>query len=102
MRLFYIKRQGKKASKNKRRASAGRNKLDIVVDFGPQQFILELKLWDGKAHQADAYAQLDGYLEGKGADTGYLLTFDFRKDGNKAQKAEWVEFNGRRIFDVVV
>ena len=77
-------------------------RMDIVVDFRPQQFIIELKLWDGKTHQADAYAQLDGYLEGKGADTGYLLTFDFRKDGNKAQKAEWVEFNGRRIFDVVV
>jgi len=54
-------------------------RMDIVVDFGRQQFILELKRWSGEAHQTEAYTQLCGYLEGKNADTGYLLTFDFRE-----------------------
>lgn len=33
---------------------------------------------------------------------GYLLTFDFRRDANKVRKAEWVEFGGKRIFDVII
>ena len=77
-------------------------RMDIVVDFGRQQFIIELKLWRGEAYQAEAYAQLCGYLESKRADTGYLLSFDFRKEGNKVRKAEWVETSGKRIFDVMV
>jgi hypothetical protein len=76
--------------------------MDIVVDFGRQQFILELKIWDGQAKQAEAYEQLCGYLESKRADTGYLLTFDFREEGNKERKAEWIEVDGKRIFDVMV
>ena len=73
-------------------------RMDIVVDYGQDQFIIELKLWKGGAYQDEAYAQLYGYLESKHADTGYLLTFDFRKDSNKVRKAEWVEVGGKRIF----
>ena len=77
-------------------------RMDIVVDFGQDQFIIELKIWDGKAHKEEAYNQLCGYLETKRADVGYLLTFDFRKSGNKVRIAEWVEVDGKRIFDVTV
>ncbi|MCL1864036.1 MAG: AAA-like domain-containing protein [Defluviitaleaceae bacterium] len=75
-------------------------RMDIVVDFGRQQFIIELKLWDGKAKQEDAYKQLCGYLESKHTGTGYLLTFDFRK--NKKKKAEWLKIYGKDVFHVVV
>jgi len=77
-------------------------RMDIVVDFGRQQFIIELKLWHGQAYQAEAYKQLCGYLESKHAEMGYLLTFDFRGEGNKERKAEWIEVDGKRIFDVMV
>ena len=77
-------------------------RMDIIVDFGRQQFIIELKLWNGKSKHDDAYLQLCGYLESKRADTGYLLTFDFRKDANKVQRAEWIDVGGKRIFDVIV
>jgi hypothetical protein len=76
--------------------------MDIVVDFGRDQFIIELKIWRGEQYQAEAYEQLCGYLESKHADTGYMVTFDFRKDSNKSPKAEWIEASGRRIFDVRV
>ena len=77
-------------------------RMDIVVDFGRQQFILELKLWNGKSKHREAYEQLCGYLESKRVDAGYLLSFDFRRENNRDRKAEWVEVNGKRIFDVVV
>jgi len=31
-----------------------------------------------------------------------LLTYDFRKDRNRTPKAQWVEFDDIRIFDVVL
>jgi len=77
-------------------------RMDIVVDYGREQFIIELKLWRGEQHEREAYEQLLGYMDSKRADTGYLLTFDFRKGAKKQPKAEWVEFGGKRIFDVIV
>ena len=77
-------------------------RMDVVVDFGRQQFIIELKRWRGEAYQAEGYAQLCGYLDSRRADTGYMLTFDFRKDADKTRRAEWVETGGKRIFDVTV
>lgn len=77
-------------------------RMDIVMDFGNQQFIIELKLWRGKAYQAEAYSQLCGYLASKHTDTGYLLTFDFRKESNKERKTEWLDIDGKKIFEVIV
>ncbi|MCL1873647.1 MAG: ATP-binding protein [Clostridiales bacterium] len=77
-------------------------RMDIVVDFGRDQFIIELKIWYGNSKHQAAYEQLLGYMDSKRASTGYLLTFDFRKDANKQRCAQWVEFDNRRIFDVVI
>ena len=77
-------------------------RMDLVVDYGRDQFIIELKIWRGEQHEKEAYEQLCGYLSRKRSDIGYLLTFDFRKPGNRATKAQWVEIDGKRIFDVVV
>ena len=52
--------------------------MDLVVDFGIDQFIIELKIRRGQQYQQEGYEQLVGYLEQKGAKKGYLLTFDFR------------------------
>jgi hypothetical protein len=73
--------------------------MDIVVDYGSQQFIIELKLWRGKAAHEEAYTQLAGYLHDKGASEGYLLSFDFRREAQ--DNADWVEKDGVRIFDVM-
>jgi len=77
-------------------------RMDIAVDYGREQFIIELKLWKGEAGHEKAYEQLAGYMGSKGLATGYLLTFDFRKGVNKQPYAKWVDFGGKRIFDVVV
>jgi len=41
-------------------------------------------------------------MESKNADTGYLLTFDFRKGKSKHPFVEWAVVNDKRILDVVV
>jgi len=77
-------------------------RMDLVVDFGDEQFIIELKLWKGEAAHEKAYEQLAGYLDSKGAQVGYLVTFDFSKGMNKQPYAKWVDFEDKQIFDVVI
>ena len=77
-------------------------KIDIIVDYASEQFIIELKIWHGPKNHKEAYKQLANYLKIKNADTGYLLTFDFRKEANKERKAEWIDINDKKIFDVIL
>jgi hypothetical protein len=76
--------------------------MDIVVDYGSDQFILELKIWNGEKYNQEAYEQLLGYMEAKKAETGYLLTFDFRKEVNKERRTDWIEIDGKKIFEVII
>lgn len=79
-------------------------RMDIVVDYGREQFIIELKIWRGETAHEAAYEQLAGYLRSKGAAQGYLLTFDVRKTQNREPKEAWVALDGgqMRIFDVAL
>ncbi|MCL2098957.1 MAG: GxxExxY protein [Oscillospiraceae bacterium] len=77
-------------------------RMDIVVDFNREQFIVELKIWRGEKYEQMAYEQLVNYLKIKDADTGYLLTFNFCKEANKERKAGWLDFDGKKIFEVTV
>jgi hypothetical protein len=78
-------------------------KMDLVIDYLKQQFILEIKIWHGNSKHEEAYEQLAKYLKSKNIDCGYLLTFDFRKKGdNSLSENKWIECDGKRIFDVVL
>ncbi|GBU23512.1 hypothetical protein R83H12_00124 [Fibrobacteria bacterium R8-3-H12] len=78
-------------------------RTDVIVDYNTEQFIVELKLWYGEQSHEKALEQLAGYLDSKSKDTGYLLTFDFRKENNTGKpQVKWAEHKGKRIFDVMV
>jgi hypothetical protein len=78
-------------------------RIDMIIDYLKQQFILELKIWKGKSRHEEAYDQLAKYLKSKNMNEGYLLTFDFRKKGDEnLEENKWIEWNGKRIFDVVL
>ena len=78
-------------------------KIDLVIDYLKQQFILEMKLWYGDNKHEEAYDQITKYLKSKNIDSGFLLTFDFRKKGDESfSENKWIEWDGKRIFDVVV
>jgi hypothetical protein len=77
-------------------------RMDIVVDYGADEFIIELKLWHGECVHERAYGQLAGYLSKRGVGTGYLVTFDTRRDTKRDTWEKWVDYEGRRIFDVMV
>ena len=74
-------------------------RMDIVVNYLDEQFIVELKIWKGDEYDRQGHDQLRGYMEKKSLDTGYLLTFDFRV--NKKPKQEWMTLDdGRQIYSV--
>ena len=78
-------------------------KMDLVINYLKQQFILEVKLWYGESRHEDAYKQLAGYLQSKNMDCGYLLTFDFRKQGDDSYaENQWITYDDKRIFNVVL
>ncbi|MGL4944033.1 MAG: AAA family ATPase [Thermoguttaceae bacterium] len=79
-------------------------RMDIVITFGNEKFVIELKIWYGESKLEEGYAQLADYLDSQKLDTGYLLTFNFNKDFNREHegKTEWLDVHGKKIFSVMV
>jgi hypothetical protein len=83
-------------------------RMDLVVGFGKQEFIIELKIWRGQEYHKAGYAQLADYLRSRNAKEGYLLTFDFRKEHTPAAgepKEQWKTLDDRdelRVFDIML
>ena len=94
-------------------------RMDLVVTYDRQEFIVELKIWRGEKYEESGRDQLSEYLATRGMDEGYLVTFDFSKPvvdletsqvsgplllAKNKQDAEpqWMEWNGKRIFEVIV
>ncbi len=75
-------------------------RMDIILTYGNEKFVFELKIWYGDKKHELAYKQLADYLSIQGMNTGYLLTFDFRE--SKEMKHEWIEFEDKKILDVIV
>ena len=76
-------------------------RMDLVVTYGQQEFIIELKIWRGEKYEENGRDQLSSYLATRGMEEGYLVTFDFSKNKQDVEP-QWIEWNGKRLFEVVV
>ena len=76
-------------------------RMDLVVTYDKQEYIVELKIWHGDKYEELGRDQLSGYLATRGMDEGYLVTFDFSKNKQDTEP-QWIEWNGKRIFEVMV
>jgi len=76
-----------------------KERMDVVVDFNDEQFIVELKIWKGEQKHEKAYEQLIEYLNSKNKSEGYLLTFDFRKRKAAKPSAKWVRKSKKKFLD---
>jgi len=75
-------------------------RMDVIVNYGRHEYIIELKRIFSERDRKEGLDQLLGYMEGRGADVGYYLTFDFRKKSDS--KVEWLSIAGKRIFEVSI
>lgn len=56
-----------------------RERMDLVVDYRGEQFVVELKIWHGDAYNKRGEAQIAEYLEYYGLKKGYMISFNFNK-----------------------
>ncbi len=80
---------------------AEEKRLDVVIVFGKQRFIVELKIWRDEAYHAKGLEQLADYMTSQQEDTGYLLVFNCGEEqrnkgkeqillGNKKIRLAWI------------
>jgi hypothetical protein len=76
--------------------------MDVIVTYERKKFIIELKIWRGQKAHEKGIAQLTGYLESQGLNTGYLIIFDFTGKQGKVYKKKRIASNRKEIFAVWV
>jgi hypothetical protein len=77
-------------------------RMDLVVSFGGEEFVIELKIWRGEKYEVEGKVQLAEYLKTRGLNEGYLVTFSFLKNKTVQEEPEWVEHDGKRIYEAVI
>ena len=55
-------------------------RMDIVIDYLGERFVVELKIWRGEAYHEKGEQQLANYLDYYHLDKGYMLTYSFNKN----------------------
>lgn len=56
-----------------------RERMDLIIDYCGEQFIVEMKVWHGNAYNKRGEKQLSDYLEYFGLNKGYMLSFNFNQ-----------------------
>lgn len=75
-------------------------RMDIQVFYGAEEFVVELKLWHGRKKQQEGYHQLAGYLDARGLERGYLVSFC---ENLKAPKGcQEIAYGGHKIYEVII
>ena len=55
-------------------------RMDIVIDYLGERFVVELKIWRGEAYHEKGEQQLANYLDYYHLDKGYMLTDYYHLD----------------------
>ena len=77
-----------------------KTRTDIIVDYRGQQYIIETKIWRGKAYHANGEEQLWNYLEQYHLEKGYMLIFNFNRKKNAGIRE--IVYKGKIILEAVV
>ena len=76
------------------------NRMDVVVTYGGEKFVIELKIWRGGKYEQEGREQLCEYLEAQNLTKGYMVFYNFNK--GKEYKIDRLKLNGKEIFEVLV
>ena len=75
-------------------------RMDLVIDYKGERFVIELKIWHGPKYHAEGEGQLAGYLRRMRLNKGYMLTYSFNKSKQIGVKTVMVE--GKELFEAIV
>lgn len=76
-----------------REFASGRKRMDINVRYKKAQYPIELKLYYGPKTRKDGEEQLLEYMQGLGAQEGWLIIFDRRPEMHWDDKITWETLN---------
>ena len=75
-------------------------RMDVVVNYAGEQFIIKLKIWRGKVYNDRGVDQLCDYLDSMHESKGYLLTFNFNE--KKQPGIHTTQVRGKTIVEAMV
>lgn len=75
-------------------------RTDVIVDYGGEQFVIEMKLWHGNEYRQRGKRQLAECLDYYHQEKGYLLSFNFNK--KKKTGVQEIPIDGKTIIEAVV
>ncbi|MCD7761406.1 MAG: ATP-binding protein [Clostridiales bacterium] len=77
-----------------------RERMDVVIDYRGEQFIIEMKIWRGNTYHERGEEQLAAYLDYFHLKKGYMLSFNFNK--NKEIGVKEIVLGDRVLVEAVV
>ena len=78
------------------------SRMDLVITYNRKEYVIELKIWHGTEYELSGRDQLSEYLETRNLADGYLVTFSFLKEKTAQAKPEWIDHNGKKIYEAVI
>ena len=77
-------------------------RLDIVITYLNQKYVIELKVWSGQEAHEKGIRQIKDYIDRVGVDKGYIVIYDFNKNKDQEWQQDRVNVDGKEIFMVRV
>ncbi len=78
------------------------SRMDIIVNYHNKEYVIELKLWYGVEYEISGRDQIARYLTVRNLPEGYLITFSFLKNKVVQEEPQWIEHEGKRIYEAVI
>lgn len=78
------------------------SRMDLVITYNRKEYVIELKIWHGTEYEISGRDQLSEYLTTRNLSEGYLVTFSFLKNKVVQEKPEWIDYEGKRIYEAVI
>lgn len=77
-------------------------RMDIVVNYAGEEFLIELKLWYGNKYERKGEDQVSEYANTRSLKKAYLITFSFLKEKVVQAEPEWKTVNGVDVYEGII
>jgi len=95
---FFIERLGGQTFTE---VPSGRGRTDILILFGGQKYIIEIKIFTDQSYFQNGKRQLAEYLKTEGLEVGYYVVFSKKHAGNDVLAEEEI-IEGKRIVTRII
>jgi hypothetical protein len=77
-----------------------RERMDLVIDYLGERFVVELKIWRGNSYNERGEQQLSNYLDYYHLQKGYMLSFCFNR--NKKPEVKHIQLGDKELVEAIV